>query len=78
MSKAPRRTGHPTNGKEWRKRLAAHGLVITITRGKHLKITHPDKPGAVFAAQTPSDHRAFKNNARDVRRVFGIDLRTVP
>lgn len=70
--------GHPTDRKEWLKRAGEHGLVVGKTRRRHLKITHPELAGIVFAPLTPSDHRSIKNCDRDIRKTFGIDMRTRP
>jgi len=47
------------------------GLTWETTRGGHLKITRPGIRGCVHCAATPSDHRALKNIAAQVRRTLG-------
>lgn len=39
----------------------AQGWTVTLTRGGHLRYTHPNVSGVVFGAQTPSDHRGVRN-----------------
>lgn len=51
-----------------RRKLARLGFTVTKTRGGHWRFEHPDMNGPVFAADTPSDHRAIKNFQAMVRR----------
>jgi len=51
----------------WRD-LSRRGFSNTKTRGGHWKIEHPDMDGPVFAADTPSDHRALHNLDAMIRR----------
>jgi len=44
------------------------GCTVTITRGNHLRIDHPDLLGPVFAASTPSDWRSERNLRALLRR----------
>ncbi|MFT9091420.1 MAG: hypothetical protein ABF479_10535 [Gluconacetobacter sp.] len=44
------------------------GCTVTITRGNHLRIDHPDLPGPIFTASTPSDWRAERNLRALLRR----------
>lgn len=41
--------------------LEAQGYTVVVTNGSHLRITHPNMDGPVFAGVTPSCHRADKN-----------------
>lgn len=55
---------------------AVHEAGFTVARdSRHLIIRHPDLPGQVTAAATPSDPRSIPNTVMQVRRTFGIDLR---
>ena len=55
--------------------LHSHGFELT-EEGRHQKIVHPNHPGLVLATPTtPSDRRWVRNQLRDVRKVFGVDLR---
>lgn len=51
--------------------IRAKGYTVEITKGTHLKITHPTKRGTVFTGCTPSDHRAPLRLQTDLNRVFG-------
>ena len=46
---------------EYRRDLERIGFSTTLTRGGHIRISHPYMNGPVFAASTPSDHRAIRN-----------------
>jgi len=46
---------------EYRRDLERSGFSTTLTRGGHIRISHPHMNGPVFAASTPSDHRAIHN-----------------
>lgn len=54
--------------KELRRVLEREGFTTTKTRGGHWRIEHPDMDGAVFAPDTPSDHRGLKNLRSLIRR----------
>lgn len=41
--------------------LQAKGYTVRVTGGGHLKITHPDMDGPVFAGASASCNRANKN-----------------
>ena len=59
--------------------VAEHGFVTSPTSSGHVRITHPDSPGAqVFGPSTPSDARSCINAAMRLRKVFGIDIRYRP
>lgn len=45
----------------------APGWVISLTRGNHIRLTHPAGP-VVVTALTPSDHRSRKNLRSMIRR----------
>lgn len=51
-----------------RRELARSGFTVTKTSGGHWRFEHPQMDGPVFAADTPSDHRAVKNLLALVRR----------
>jgi hypothetical protein len=60
-----------------RRGLTGRGYLVETTRGMHLKITHPTRPGVVFTSSTPGDgQRGNKNLDRDLRRTFGADAET--
>jgi predicted RNA binding protein YcfA (HicA-like mRNA interferase family) len=40
------------------------------TRGGHLRCSHPHAAYPVFAASTPSDHRAWKNLQAHLKRAL--------
>ena len=51
-----------------RRQFTRLGFQVTKTRGGHWRIEHPAMNGPVFAADTPSDHRAIKNLHAMLRR----------
>jgi predicted RNA binding protein YcfA (HicA-like mRNA interferase family) len=53
---------------EYRLDLERSGFSTTLTRGGHVRISHPLMNGPVFAASTPSDHRAIRNVRALIRR----------
>lgn len=55
------------------KDLEKNGYTVTDTRGGHKAIRHPQKPGVVHSASTPSDHRGLKNLKAQLRRTFGYN-----
>ncbi|KAA8721684.1 hypothetical protein [Corynebacterium phocae] len=66
----------PTTRRDYVAALESFGFVIRDGR-KHSKITHPDFPGnQLTMPKTASDYRWIANNARDIRMVFGVDIRT--
>lgn len=66
----------PTTRRELLVRLEAAGFVVTPGSG-HGRVTHPEHPGLfVPLASTPSDVRYTRHAVAQVRRVFGVDLRT--
>ena len=72
----PVKRGVPSTAKEFKERLEEYGFVITQGK-KHPKITHPELPGVMMPfAATPSETRGLHNAVSDVRRIFGIDLRS--
>lgn len=72
----PVKRGVPSTPKEFRDRLEEYGFEITYGK-KHPKITHPDLPGVMMPfAATPSETRGYMNAVTDVRRIFGIDVRS--
>ena len=46
--------------KYWRQ-LSFDGYSVENTRGGHVRITHPNIKGAIFAAATPSNWRSLQN-----------------
>jgi hypothetical protein len=46
----------------------AAGWTIALTRGNHIRLTHPKVAAPVFAASTPSDHRALANVRAELQR----------
>jgi len=46
------------------------GWEISMTRGTHVRLVHPEAKGPVFVSLTPSDHRAQKNMLSDMRRAL--------
>lgn len=42
---------------------------VSITKGGHLKLTHKSSGRSLFTSRTPSDWRADKNLASQVRRM---------
>lgn len=50
----------PTATKKIIRELERAGYRVELTNGSHLKITHPDMDGPVFASSSPSDVRAMK------------------
>lgn len=44
-----------------------------FSRGKHGKLRTPSGRGFVTVPSTPSDHRAFQNLCRDIRRQASAD-----
>lgn len=59
---------------EYRRDLERSGFSTTITRGGHVRIDHPLMHGPVFAACTPSDHRAIHN----LRALIARKMRGTP
>ncbi len=57
-----------TEMKKVRRRLERLGFIATKTRSGHWKFGHPNMEGVVFAAGTPSDHRAIKNFLAELQR----------
>ena len=53
--------------KFWRQ-LSRAGYSVEQTRGGHVRITHPEFDGPVFAASTPSDWRSIQNLAAILKR----------
>jgi predicted RNA binding protein YcfA (HicA-like mRNA interferase family) len=60
------RRNHQMN--ELRRRLRKDGYTLSKTNGGHLRVTHPDMDGPVFAPLTPSDYRAPKNLLATLKR----------
>lgn len=56
--------------KDLLKESRAAGWEVRLTRGDHLRWTHPQASSPVFSAATPSDHRAVKNTRAMLRRVM--------
>jgi predicted RNA binding protein YcfA (HicA-like mRNA interferase family) len=44
------------------------GWRVCITGGGHLRLQHPQASAPVFAASTPSDHRAIRHACAEMRR----------
>ncbi len=59
---------------EYRRDLERSGFLITPTRGGHIRINLPLMSGPVFAACTPSDHRAIHN----LRALIQRKMRSTP
>lgn len=61
---------------EYTRRLRAEassgGWTLRRTSKGHLKFTHPDVEGCVYASGTPSDHRALENTLAEMRRKLRI------
>lgn len=71
-----RGTRHPTTRRELIARMQAAGFVIT-PGASHGRVSHPEHPGLfVPLASTPSDRRFTRHAVAQIRRVFGIDLRS--
>jgi len=49
------------------RKLRRNGYIVRMTNN-HLRITHPSLPVPVFAAGTPSDHRALHNLRAHLKR----------
>lgn len=65
----------PTSMPELYRALDRHGFNTDKVRNSgHPRVTHPDRPGIVTIAGSPSDHRSFVNIVADIRRTFGIDI----
>lgn len=66
------RFGFPMSGRRKillsRSWFRVEGFDVSMTRGNHLRIEHPDLQGPVFAASTPSDWRAERNLRALLRR----------
>lgn len=60
-----------SGAKDYRKRIKAlaarHHYTVEQTRGGHLKLSKPGRK-PIFAAYSPSDHRALKNVAAFIRK----------
>jgi hypothetical protein len=54
--------------RELRRKLQRDGFMTSVTPGGHLRIEHDGMRGPVFAARTPSDHRAVRNTLAMLRR----------
>lgn len=66
----------PTTRRELLDRLEQEGFIVTPGSG-HGRVTHPDHPGLfVPMASTPSDVRFTRYAVSQLRRVFGVDLRS--
>lgn len=66
----------PTTRRDLLDRLERAGFVVTPGSG-HGRVTHPDHPGLfVPMASTPSDVRFTRYAVAQIRRVFGVDLRS--
>lgn len=65
----------PASVEEVLERLEGHGFDVCAT-GRHLSVTRPGAPGSVTVPRTPSDWRSIPNAVLQVRRVFGVDLRS--
>jgi hypothetical protein len=51
--------------------LRRRGFLTEVTRGSHIRITHPIRPGVVFTSSTPSGgRRADKNLESNLRKTF--------
>lgn len=71
-----RGTRHPTTRRDLIARMEAAGFVIT-PGSSHGRVSHPEHPGLfVPLASTPSDRRFTRHAVAQIRRVFGIDLRS--
>lgn len=55
---------------------SADGWTITRTNGGHLRLTHPAAAGPIFAASTPSCHRAEANLEAMLRRALPTETPT--
>ena len=51
------------------------GWTVSVTKGGHIKLRNNRTGAVVFAAATPSDHRADRNLAAQVRRAERIKAR---
>ncbi|WP_058235247.1 hypothetical protein [Devriesea agamarum] len=70
-------TRHPTTSRELLARLREAGFEVRTSGKTHGRITHPDYPGLFVPwSSSPSDVRYSRHVVAQVRRVFGIDLRT--
>ncbi len=49
---------------------------VSVTKGGHIKLRNNRTGAVVFAAATPSDHRADRNLAAQVRRAEREDTNT--
>lgn len=52
------------------RRLRADGWTLTLTRGGHIRATHPHATAVLFVAATPSDTRAGKNTIAQAHRIL--------
>ena len=52
------------------------GWTVSVTKGGHIKLRNNRTGAVVFAAATPSDHRADRNLAAQVRRAEREDTNT--
>ena len=46
------------------------GWSASVTRGGHIRLDHPEATMPIFAASTPSDHRALANAIAMMRRAL--------
>lgn len=53
-----------------RREIVRLGWTAERTRGGHLRCSHPLAAYPVFAASTPSDHRAWKNLRSHLKRAL--------
>jgi predicted RNA binding protein YcfA (HicA-like mRNA interferase family) len=56
--------------------LKAEGFVVQITKGCHMKITHPEMDGPVFCATSPSCKRASANLRATIKRKMKHETHT--
>jgi predicted RNA binding protein YcfA (HicA-like mRNA interferase family) len=59
------------NTKKTMRGLKRDGYLVTKTKGGHLSIRHPTRPGTVYSSSTPGDIRSMKNVQAKLKRAFG-------
>lgn len=63
---------HRSDVRDLLKKAERAGCVVTMRKCGHYKIVTPERR-TVFCSQTPSDHQALYNIARDLRRA-GVNV----